>query len=340
VVTRFGLIAATAALLLAAPVAAMGQAVPPRSQTEAKLPSETLGNHASNVGTAAGVVETGAEFTDAVLDLKKGLDGASRLAPTEELTRAIRTTKKVAGTAKVVGAFAGVVATAADSATAYEKCTNPQNSKAECAVASLDVVADVAGLIPGPAATLSTTYAVSKAGGEYLNSLAPNASANFYDWWYSDEQAEAFAKASTPEALESLRQKRRAAYTQAQGGLMSKQADYDAQQARLEAERQAAAQQAAQQATSAYQSQTFLNNLNAALQPQLQPLTQGGGSQTTPCAFWAPCNGGVHTQAQYDALVAKAKAGQATSARPPSSSGSSCGLTPADIQAGRVCTAN
>jgi hypothetical protein len=91
---------------------------------------------------------------------------------------------------------------------------------------------------------------------------------------------------------------------------MSKQADYDAQQARLDAERQAAANQSYANAQAAAQSQAntqaMVNNIVAAFQPK------------------APAS----------------SASAPTSSASSPSDGGGCHLTPADRAAGLVCTAN
>lgn len=306
-----------------APEPEVAQAVPsPQSQPKVETPTEALSSHASKLGLGAGVTETGAELTGDYLKFKQGMNAATALeGPAGGVVRAVRTTEKVAGVAKVAGTFVGAVATVADTAIAYDKCTNPANSKAECVMAGVNVVADVAGFIPGAPTVASITWALSTAGGEYLNSLAPDASVKLYDRLYADETV---IKDATPAQLEDLRQRRRVAYTRQAGALMSKQADYEAQQARIEAERRVAAQQAA----SAYQTQNFLNNLNSAL----QPLAQGSGqAPAAKCGYPYVC----FNPAEFAANRAAATQPAAREIPAPRSSASSGGCRPTE---GHVCT--
>ena len=322
---------------------------PPRSQPKVETPTEALSSHASKLGLSASATEAGAELTGDYLKFKQRMNAATALeGPAGGVVRAVRTTEKVAGVAKFAGTFVGAVATVVDTAIAYDKCTNPANSKAECVMAGVNVVADVAGFVPGAPTVASITWALSTAGGEYLNSLAPDASVKLYDRLYADEKV---VKDATPAQLEDLRQRRHAAYERQAGALMSKQADYDAQQARIEAERQAATQQAAQQASPNH---AFFGNLMATFQPLMPQSSiafapsqsRQSSNQCTPLGGGFDSCNCVGTREQCERFSRNLPPGSnynpnRTSSTPaPSSGGGGCNLTAEDRAKGRVCTGN
>lgn len=267
---------------------------------------------------------------------KQYSDGAGLVTPYAETgvdyAKAIKASKEAAGKVKVVGNVVAGVELAADVTAAGISCSN--GDVGNCVMDSLDVGADLAAQGGPMLKAGSIAYTAGKLTGKaitwgYEKAAGQSLGADWYDWvFHEGETAKILSDATTPAAFEAARQKRKAAYSQAQGALMSKQADYDAQQARIEAERQAAAQQAAQQAASAYQTQNFLNNLNSAL----QPLAQGSGpAPAAKCGYPYVC----FNPAEYAANRAAATQPAARELPTPRPSTSSGGCHPTE---GHVCT--
>lgn len=281
--------------------------------------AEKIGGVAKGVGAGAAVVNmTTSAYTFA------DKCGAEKVNASDCTQASLSATSGVAGAVEVATASAGAARVAgaaqlgADLVAAHKNCTNDADEdKADCALSGLDATMSALGLaVPGGQA-LPAAYSVGKAIGTgitwgYEQLSGQSLGADLYDWFKGDKDKEAIAAATSAAVLEAARARRRAAYKQTSGELMSRQAAYEQQQARLEAERQAAERQAQMQANQAAANQAFYGNLMGAL----QPLTQGGVSQTTPCGFWQACAGAITTQAQYDALVAKLNARPASTAIP------------------------
>ncbi|MFN9846849.1 MAG: hypothetical protein ACK56C_00585 [Alphaproteobacteria bacterium] len=232
---------------------------------------------AKGVGAAAGVVQMGASAyaaADKCTGAKvNGSDCAQ--AGLSAVSGAVGAADGVAmGKAPAaLGRVAGGAQLAADVVAVHKNCISDKSNVGECVLSSFDATMSATALAPGGQA-VAAGYSIAKtvlpaavdAGFTYATGKSPGAWV--YDKTHQGEDAEMMAKAGSPEALEAIRARRTAAYIKAQGGLNSKQADYDAQQAEIQRQ-QIAAQEAAQsQAQSQAMMQNFVGNLQAMSQPR------------------------------------------------------------------------
>lgn len=255
----------------------VGPPAPESPKVDAHGIASSIGTGGAVAGAVVDGVGFGANVNTKLLKAGEELsEGAGLITPYVatgvDYAAEIKASKEVVGKTKVLGNVVAGVELAADVTAATISCSS--GDVGNCVLDSLDVAGDVAAQGGPMLKAASIGYTGGKLLGKaitwtYEQAAGQSMGADWYDWvFHEGETAKILNDATTPAAFEAARQKRRAAYNRSQGTLMSKQADYDALQARLEAERQAAAQQAAQQAASAYGTQNFLNSLNGALQSQ------------------------------------------------------------------------
>lgn len=319
--------------------------VGPPAPESPKVDAHGIASSIGTGGAVAGAVVDGVGFgTDINIKMlktaKQYSDGAGLVTPYAETgvdyAKTIKAAKEAKGKVRVVGNAVAVVELAADVTAAWISCSSGDTGN--CIMDSLDVAGDLAAQGGPWLKAGSTMYTGGKLFGsaitsKYEKEAGQALAADWYDWvLHPGETAKILNDATTPEAFEAARQKHRAAYRQSQGALMSTQADYDAQQARIEAERQAAAQQAAQQAASAYQTQNFLNNFNLAFQPQLNRALAPASQRPDVCAeyfngchFCSPFIPQLSCGAASPQPAISQPRPTAPASSPPTSSGGGCG---------------
>ena len=200
---------------------------------------------------------------------------------------------------------------------------------AECVQSLADTGVSAGSNLPGAGKVISATYTVAKViapavvdqGGTWLLGKSPG------EWLYdrfraADDDARIAAQAASPAMLERIRARRRAAYAQAAGELMSKQATYEAEEARKQSDALAASQRLNNSSGGVDFANAFLASLPGVVAP---PSSQGlPVIDINPnwCQPWMTCvrNGKLYTPSSAPTPT------PAPSPKPPSSDGG-CGGT-------------
>ena len=256
------------------------------------------------------------------------------------------------GTAAGVKGFGKVgdaVQLGADVVGLHRNCLSDQAEAGQCVLSSFDTTMSLGALTVPGGEQVNTAYSIGKVIAPALVDAASYGLYNkplyeaYYDLLRAEQEMNAISDATSQAAVDSHRARLRARYQDAKANFEAKQAAYDAEQRRIEAERQAqiaAQQQAAMQAQA---SQQFVNDL-VGLQRVYLGQTVGPAAPTTPGCTATPeiCDdlrNGWPGGRPVSVLQGQPMPAPAKSAPPPSSSGG-CSLTAEDRAKGRVCTAN
>jgi len=255
----------------------------------AGIGSQVLGNTATVVNAGANLKVAAEKCQDPKASTADCVQAQLNLYSSE--ASVIDLVQKGAGSA---GTAAQGLQVAADATGAYNKCwADKDATKLDCVASLSDTFISATSNLPGGGKVVAASYSIAKTvlptavdeAGKWWLGKSPGEW--FYDKYYAAEDNARIEAASKSAALKAKQSAaRRAAYQQAAGALASKQADYDAQQARLAAERQAAEQQAYVNNQNAAQAQALASSIAAVVQARLAPpvtaSSTASGSRSAP----------------------------------------------------------